>query len=158
MTQIVLGFEGPYAELTLSPTTDQIRTVLEMGDAHWTASAGLLGWVILREVGYSNDWSLPSLALILVEAHGVHVRFRHGGNGCPSQLIDSGGVGDETCTVSTGGEDFKLPLRSFLPLDLACVVIEWFLEFQTPAPAHIWRPCRESRQPGLEYADIDPPT
>ncbi|MEP6757063.1 MAG: Imm1 family immunity protein [Chthonomonadales bacterium] len=126
-----LAFEGPDGELLLEPTVEQIRDLLLLGSDYWAASSAGIGYVQLRDRGYSNNCERPFLYIIQDDQYGVHLNYQimdYKPFGKNVNLMTKGDWGDdETVTVSLGGEDVDFPASSFVPLDLACQIIADFL-------------------------------
>lgn len=155
----VLAYEGPDGELLLQPTSETLTPFLERGPDYWQGGSGsaYIGWIKLRNPGYSTLFDRPVLHIIVHDPYGVCLMYEvvknQPGAGRKALLTDNENPpSDFTVEHYLGGEAAYLPSRSFVPREAAERAVVAFLQTQEPPDEVVWRPRRELTN-GYGYAD-----
>ncbi len=155
-------FEGPDGELTLNPSLEMMRTLLNTESDYWDGGSGsaYLGWVELRDPGYRNIWERPSLHLIVHDPYGINISYQimnyqpHTSN-VKLMVYREDVLGDFLVEHYLGGEPAYFPGRSFVTRDVAVQVIHDFLQTEKPSSSVVWRPQIQSEYSGFGYGKLD---
>ena len=157
-----IAYEGPDGELLLNPTVQDLRTLFKLGPDYWQGGSGsaYVGWVRLRDPGYSSLTDRPVLHIIVHEPYGVClmyevVSYRPGTSGVALMTCSSASGGDRRVEHYLGGELDSFPGESFVPFNAAERAIGGFLQTQTPSMEVTWRP-RRALAEGYGYAEVSP--
>ena len=134
---ILLHTPGDHTE---DPPEDMLREIfLDDVEAYWAAFPGDAG------LHYRGPEGRAQVIFVFDAAHGFYVTYERDGMSDEDQLqrIDEG---EGTVRLSVGGEPFEVPLRAFVPKEVAWCVVSCFMDrgAQLPAPkGFAWVPNKD---------------
>ena len=156
----LLAYEGPDGELTLRPSFTAVAAFFDLGPDYWHGGSGsaYIGWIKLRDPGYSLLTERPILHIVVHEPYGVSLSYQvmsYQAGAANFALMTYNDMAADDLLVEhyIGGEPAYFPHRSFVSRDAAERVIARFLETQETPTEGAWRPRREVTYDGYGYRD-----